>query len=95
MRVRSLQMNDASSLHDRERSRRIQPVTEMYLNYFNSLDREISDAFLTHDPAKLGQKFVDEPELWKKTEEMTRNVLKTPESTTSKCRTKRRLRAED
>jgi threonyl-tRNA synthetase len=32
--------------------------------------------FYTHDPAKLGQKFVDEPELWKKTEEMTRNVLK-------------------
>src|SRR5205823_2324450 len=24
----------------------------------------------------LGEKFVDEPELWKKTEEMTRNVLK-------------------
>jgi len=39
------------------------------------LDREISDAFLDHDPAKLGQKFVDEPELWKKTEEMTRNVF--------------------
>ena len=32
--------------------------------------------FSTHDPAKLGQKFVDEPELWKQTEEMTRNVLK-------------------
>src|SRR5437879_8991879 len=30
----------------------------------------------THDPAKLGQKFVDETELWKKTEEMTRSVLK-------------------
>src|ERR1700745_1036102 len=32
--------------------------------------------FSTHDPAKLGQKFVNEPELWKQTEEMTRNVLK-------------------
>jgi threonyl-tRNA synthetase len=32
--------------------------------------------FSTHDPAKLGEKFVDEPELWKQTEEMTRNVLK-------------------
>jgi threonyl-tRNA synthetase len=32
--------------------------------------------FSTHDPARLGQKFVDEPELWKQTEEMTRNVLK-------------------
>ena len=25
---------------------------------------------------ELGQKFVDEPELWKQTEDMTRNVLK-------------------
>jgi len=32
--------------------------------------------FSTHDPSKLGQKFVDEPELWKQTEVMTRNVLK-------------------
>jgi threonyl-tRNA synthetase len=32
--------------------------------------------FSTHDPAKLGEKFVDEPELWKQTEDMTRNVLK-------------------
>src|SRR5437867_12531154 len=31
--------------------------------------------FSTHDPAKLGQKFVDEPELWKRTEEMVRGVL--------------------
>jgi len=31
--------------------------------------------FSTHDPAKLGQKFVDEPELWKQTEEMVRGVL--------------------
>ena len=32
--------------------------------------------FSTHDPSKLGQKFVDEPETWKQTEEMTRRVLK-------------------
>jgi threonyl-tRNA synthetase len=31
--------------------------------------------FSTHDPEKLGQKFVDEPELWKKTEDMVRQVL--------------------
>jgi threonyl-tRNA synthetase len=31
--------------------------------------------FSTHDPKKLGQKYVDEPELWKKTEDMVRNVL--------------------
>src|ERR1043165_5286308 len=31
--------------------------------------------FSTHDPSKLGQKFVDEPELWKQTEDMVRRVL--------------------
>jgi threonyl-tRNA synthetase len=31
--------------------------------------------FSTHDPAKLGQKFVDEPSLWKQTEDMVRQVL--------------------
>src|SRR5437660_4084180 len=31
--------------------------------------------FRTHDPAKLGQKFVNEPELWKQTEDMVRQVL--------------------
>jgi threonyl-tRNA synthetase len=31
--------------------------------------------FSTHDPSKLGQKFVDHPELWLKTEEMVRGVL--------------------
>jgi threonyl-tRNA synthetase len=33
--------------------------------------------FSTHDPEKLGHKFVNEPELWLKTEEMLRSVLKT------------------
>jgi threonyl-tRNA synthetase len=32
--------------------------------------------FSRHDPSKLGRTFVDEPELWKQTEVMTRNVLK-------------------
>jgi threonyl-tRNA synthetase len=31
--------------------------------------------FSTHDPERLGQKFVDEPALWKKTEDMVRGVL--------------------
>jgi len=35
--------------------------------------------FSTHDPSGHGQKFVNEPELWKKTEEMTRRVLKNSE----------------
>ncbi len=31
--------------------------------------------FSKHDPKKLGQKYVNEPELWKKTEDMVRQVL--------------------
>jgi threonyl-tRNA synthetase len=78
MRVRSLQMNDAHLYMTPEQfEAEFNGVNEMYLNYFKlfGIDKYLM-RFSTHDPAKLGQKFVDEPELWKKTEEMTRNVLK-------------------
>jgi threonyl-tRNA synthetase len=78
MRVRSLQMNDAHLYMTPEQfESEFNAVNEMYLNYFKlfGIDKYLM-RFSTHDPAKLGQKFVDEPELWKKTEEMTRNVLK-------------------
>jgi threonyl-tRNA synthetase len=78
MRVRSLQMNDAHLYMTPEQfEAEFNAVNEMYLNYFKlfGIDKYLM-RFSTHDPAELGQKFVDEPELWKKTEEMTRNVLK-------------------
>jgi len=78
MRVRSLQMNDAHLYMTPEQfEAEFNAVNEMYLKYFElfGIDKYLM-RFSTHDPAKLGQKFVDEPELWKKTEEMTRNVLK-------------------
>ena len=78
MRVRSLHMNDAHLYMTPEQfEAEFNAVNEMYLNYFKlfGIDRYLM-RFSTHDPEKLGQKFVDEPELWKKTEEMTRNVLK-------------------
>ncbi len=78
MRVRSMQMNDAHLYMTLEQfESEFNAVNEMYLKYFRlfGIDRYLM-RFSTHDPAKLGQKFVDEPELWKKTEEMTRNVLK-------------------
>ena len=78
MRVRSLQMNDAHLYMTPEQfEAEFNAVNEMYLNYFKlfGIDKYLM-RFSTHDPAKLGQKFVDEPELWKKTEDMTRNVLK-------------------
>jgi threonyl-tRNA synthetase len=78
MRVRSLQMNDAHIYMTPEQfEAEFNAVNEMYLNYFKlfGIDKYLM-RFSTHDPSKLGQKFVDEPELWKKTEEMTRRVLK-------------------
>src|SRR6478752_6630496 len=78
MRVRSLQMNDAHLYMTPEQFEdEFNAVNEMYLNYFKlfGIEKNLM-RFSTHDPSKLGQKFVDEPELWKQTEEMTRNVLK-------------------
>jgi threonyl-tRNA synthetase len=78
MRVRSLQMNDAHLYMTPEQfEAEFNAVNEMYLDYFKlfGIDKYLM-RFSTHDPAKLGEKFVDEPELWIKTEEMTRNVLK-------------------
>jgi threonyl-tRNA synthetase len=78
MRVRSLQMNDAHLYMTPEQfEAEFNAVNEMYLNYFKLFGIEkYLMRFSTHDPSKLGQKFVDEPELWKQTEVMTRNVLK-------------------
>jgi threonyl-tRNA synthetase len=78
MRVRSLQMNDAHLYMTPEQfETEFNAVNEMYLKYFKlfGIEKYVM-RFSTHDPSKLGQKFVDEPELWKQTEEMTRNVLK-------------------
>ncbi len=78
MRVRSMQMNDAHIYMTPEQfESEFNAVNEMYLNYFKLFGIEkYLMRFSTHDPSKLGQKFVDEPELWKQTEVMTRRVLK-------------------
>jgi len=48
----------------------------MYLKYFKIFGIEkFRMRFSTHDPAKLGEKYVNEPELWLKTEDMVRRVL--------------------
>src|SRR3954465_6469258 len=78
MRVRSMQMNDAHIYCTPDQfETEFNAVNEMYLRYFKLFGIEkYLMRFSTHDPSKLGQKFVDEPELWKQTEDMTRNVLK-------------------
>jgi threonyl-tRNA synthetase len=81
MRVRSLQMNDAHLYMTPEQfEAEFNAVNEMYLGYFKLFGIEkYLMRFSTHDPSGLGQKFVNEPELWKQTEEMTRRVLKNSE----------------
>ncbi len=77
MRVRSMQMNDAHIYCTEEQfEQEFNAVNEMYLKYFQIFGIEkYLMRFSTHDPSKLGQKFVDESALWHKTEEMVRGVL--------------------
>ena len=78
MRVRTLNMNDAHIYcTEQQFADEFKAVNEMYLKYFKifGLEKYVM-RFSTHDPAKLGQKFVNEPELWIKTENMVRDVLK-------------------
>jgi threonyl-tRNA synthetase len=77
MRVRSLHMNDAHIYCTKEQFYdEFKAVNEMYLKYFKifGVDKYVM-RFSTHDPAKLGQKFIDEPALWRETEDMVRDVL--------------------
>lgn len=77
MRVRSLNMNDAHIYCTEEQfAAEFRAVNDMYLRYFKIFGLEkYQMRFSTHDPEKLGQKFVNEPGLWKKTEDMVRRVL--------------------
>lgn len=77
MRVRSMNMNDAHIYCTEEQfADEFRAVNDMYLHYFKifDVDKYIM-RFSTHDPKKLGEKYVDEPELWKKTEDMVRKAL--------------------
>jgi threonyl-tRNA synthetase len=76
-RVRSMQMNDAHLYCTPEQfEAEFMAVNEMYLGYFKIFGlKDYLMRFSTHDPARLGEKFVDEPVLWKQTEDMVRNVL--------------------
>jgi len=72
-----MQMNDAHIYCTPEQfESEFNAVNQMYLRYFKlfGIEKYVM-RFSTHDPARLGQKFVDEPELWKQTEDMVRDVL--------------------
>ncbi|MES3031067.1 MAG: threonine--tRNA ligase [Patescibacteria group bacterium] len=77
MRVRMLEMNDAHIYCTEEQfADEFRAVNEIYLKYFKifGIDKYVM-RFSTHDPKRLGDKYVDDPELWKKTEDMVRKVL--------------------
>ena len=80
MRVRSLNMNDAHIYCTPEQfAGEFNAVNEMYLKYFKifGIDKYVM-RFSTHDPSRLtgdNAKFVNEPELWKQTEDMVRQTL--------------------
>jgi threonyl-tRNA synthetase len=77
MRVRSLQMNDAHIYCTKDQfETEFRAVNAMYLKYFKIFGIENYKMRLSkHDPAKLGQKYINEPELWIETEKMVRDVL--------------------
>ncbi|MGD1084698.1 MAG: threonine--tRNA ligase [Verrucomicrobiota bacterium] len=77
MRVRSLNMNDAHIYCTPEQfAAEFNAVNEMYLKYFKIFGVEkYQMRFSTHAKEGLGKKYVNEPELWLKTEEMVRKVL--------------------
>jgi threonyl-tRNA synthetase len=80
MRVRSLNMNDAHIYCTPEQfAQEFNAVNEMYLKYFKifGIEKYIM-RFSTHDPSRLtgdNAKFVNEPGLWKQTEDLVRKVL--------------------
>lgn len=77
MRVRCLHMNDAHIYCSKEQfAQEFKAVNDMYLKYFRifGIEKYVMRLSL-HDPEKLGQKYVNEPELWKETEELVRQVL--------------------
>ena len=77
MRVRSLNMNDAHIYcTEAQFADEFRAVNDMYLKYFKIFGLEkYQMRFSTHSAEGLGKKYVNEPELWKKTEDMVRKVL--------------------
>ena len=78
MRVRSMQMNDAHIYCSKtDFDKEFLDVCNMYLEYFEIFGIEKYEMRLSlHDPSELGNKYIDEPELWLETEDAVRNALK-------------------
>ena len=72
-----MQMNDAHIYCSEEQFKdEFLSVCRMYLKYFEIFGIDKYEMRLSlHDPKKLGEKYVDEPELWIKTEKLVREAL--------------------
>jgi threonyl-tRNA synthetase len=77
MRVRSMQMNDAHIYcSEAQFEQEFTDVIEMYLEYFKLFNiKEYTMRLSTHDVSGLGKKYVNNPELWLKTEDMVRSAM--------------------
>jgi threonyl-tRNA synthetase len=77
MRVRSMQMNDSHIYcTERQFEAEFTGVINLYLEYFKLFG--ITDYVMrlsTHHARGLGKKYVNNPEMWLKTEEMVRNAM--------------------
>ncbi len=77
MRVRFMQMNDAHLYVPEELfEQEFMGVIDLYLKYFKlfAIDKYVM-RFSTHSAEGLGKKYVDNPALWAKTEEMVRRAM--------------------
>ena len=77
MRVRSLQMNDAHIYCSPDQFKEeFINVCKMYLDYFELFDiKKYKMRLSLHDKEHLGDKYVNEPELWIETEQWVREAL--------------------
>lgn len=77
MRVRMLSMNDAHIYCTAEQfANEFKLVNDMYAMYFKlfGIEKYVM-RFSTHDPKELGKKYVNEPLLWKQTEDLVRKTM--------------------
>lgn len=78
MRVRSMQMNDAHIYCTEDQfEQEFMGVIGLYLKYFElfGIDKYVMRLSM-HHPKGLGKKYVDNPRLWLKTEDMVRNAMR-------------------
>ena len=78
MRVRSMQMNDAHIYCSTEQfESEFMNVVQLYLKYFKIFDiKDYQMRLSLHSKEGLGKKYVDNAEMWLKTEAMVRNAMR-------------------